>query len=268
MLWEDWVNAERPVGTERPHTRVGKQRPLVIAHRGASRQAAENTLAAFRLAVAQRADMIETDLHLTRDGQVVLVHDSKVGGRDVVRLTRAELAERMPEIPTLEEALEAVGRHIPFNLEIKPRADGDYAGIVDAARRAVSDRGLQGSVLWSSFAPPALEALRQREPSVRLGVLVAGPEPPAPRAPARPGGLAPIAEPLADALAHARALGAEAVHPHLPLVTPELVAALHAAGLAVHVFTVDDPADMRRLLAWGVDGIFTNFPAQLRQLLG
>jgi len=235
---------------------VGTRRPLVIAHRGASRDAPENTLAAFRLALTQRADMIETDLHLTRDGRIVLVHDAELGGSDVTRLARAEVRERAPQVPTLEEALDAVGGRILFNLEIKPRDDEDYGVVVDVALRAVSRRGLQGDVLWSSFAPKALETLREREQTARLGVLVAASEPVA-----RP-------EPVAGALALARALGAEAVHPHLPLVTSEIVTALHAAALAVHVFTVDELADMQRLVGLGVEGIFTNFPARLRGLLG
>jgi glycerophosphoryl diester phosphodiesterase len=226
-----------------------RRQPLVIAHRGASRDAAENTVAAFRLAATQRADMIETDLHLTSDGHIVLVHDAEVGGCDVTRLTRAEVAARAPQVPTLEETLDAVGGRIPFNLEIKPRADGDYGAIVDAARQAVARRGLDAGILWSSFAPEALEVLRAREASARLGVLVGE------------------REEMADALKRAATLRAEAVHPYLPLVTPELVAALHAARLAVHVFTVDQPDDMRRLLALEVDGMFTNFPARLRQLL-
>jgi len=230
--------------------RAGKQQPLVIAHRGASREAAENTLTAFHLALTQRADMIETDLHLTCDGQVVLIHDPELGGSDVTRLTRAEVGQRAPQVPTLEEVLDAVGGRIPFNLEIKPRADEDYGAVVDVARRAVARRGLQAGILWSSFSPEALEVLRRREPSARIGVLVSEPKP------------------AANAFEQARRLGAEAVHPYLSLVTLELVAALHAANLAVHVFTVDDPDDMRRLVAWGVDGIFTNFPARLRQLLG
>ena len=236
--------------------RAGKQRPLVIAHRGASRDAAENTLAAFRLALTQRADMIETDLHLTRDGEIVLVHDAELAGSDVTRLVRAEVRERAPQVPTLDEALDAVGGRIPFNLEIKPRDDADYGAVVEVALRAVRRRGLQGDVLWSSFAPRALEMLREREPTARLGVLVAASEPVA------------RLEPVAGALALARTLGAEAVHPHLPLVTSEIVAALRAAALAVHVFTVDELADMQRLVRLGVDGIFTNFPARLRGLLG
>jgi len=229
---------------------INARQPLVIAHRGASRDAEENTLAAFRLALAQRADMIETDLHLTCDGRIVLVHDSELGDSDVTRLTLAEVLQRAPQVPTLEQALDEVGGRIPFNLEIKPRPDGDYRAIADAARQVVARRHLEAAMLWSSFAPEALETLREREPAARLGVLVGD------------------AAQAFDAVARARALGAEAVHPHLPLVTAELIAALHAAGLAVHVFTVDDADDMRRLVSLGVEGIFTNFPARLRQLLG
>ena len=80
---------------------------LVIAHRGASIDAPENTIEAFQLAVEQGADMIETDLHLSKDGAVPLYHDSKIDGVPVGDYTLAELRERIPGLPTLEEALDA-----------------------------------------------------------------------------------------------------------------------------------------------------------------
>jgi len=70
-----------------------------------------------------------------------------------------------------------------------------------------------------------------------------------------------------QALARAAAVGAEALNPEAALVTPELVSEAHAEGLAVYPFTVDDPGDMRRMLDWGVDGLFTNVPARMRALL-
>jgi glycerophosphoryl diester phosphodiesterase len=225
------------------------KRPLVIAHRGASRSAPENTLRAFRLAVTQQADMIETDLHMTRDGRIVLTHDAEIGGTVVHDLRLADVRQQAPDVPTLEEALDAVGAEIPFNLEINPRGDGTYGDLVTAARHAVATRGLGGRTLWSSFALEALTTLRAADATARLGVLVS--------------------EPVAaqGAAVQARRLDAEAVHPQRSLVTPELVAELHEARLAVHVFTVDDPDDMRRFVGLGIEGIFTNVPARLRALL-
>lgn len=223
--------------------------PLVIAHRGASGDAPENTLEAFRLAVEQQADMIETDLHLTRDRRVVLLHDPEIDGTGINRLSVAEVQARAPEVPTLEAALDAVGERVAFNLEIKRGTEGEYRGLVEVAVRAVHERGWLERTLWSSFSETPLQEMRAQEPRARLGLLVSLPE-------------------TAVALQQrGRRLDAEAIHPARRLVTRKLIEQLHAAGYQVHVFTVDEPADQERLIAWGVDGIFTNVPARLRALL-
>jgi len=221
-----------------------------IAHRGASRDAPENTLAAFRLAVHQRADMIETDLHLSRDGQVPLYHDSTLAGRPVAELSLAEIRARHAGVPTLEEAFDAVGAEIPFNLELKALPDDrtPYRGLEERVLAEIHRRGWLARTLFSSFYDPALARLRELEPAARIGLLVSG------RSAAR-------------MLDRAAQLRAEAIHPARSLVREEVVAEIHRAGLRVNVFTVDDPDDQRRLVDWGVDGIFTNVPAQLRGIL-
>ena len=223
---------------------------LVIAHRGASRDAPENTLAAFRLAVDQRADMIETDLHLTRDGAIPLTHDSRADRTEVGDLTLAELQTRRPGVPTLQEALDAVGEHIPFNLEIKRRSDNrtDYEGLEALVLDEVRKRGLLEQTLFSSFFDSVLQRLRALEPAARIGLLISR-------------------RSTAAMQERAARLGAEAVHPEHALTTSDLVAELHAGGYRVHVFTVDRARDQRRLDSWGVDGIFTNVPARLRRAL-
>jgi glycerophosphoryl diester phosphodiesterase len=106
---------------------------LDIAHRGASQDATENTLEAFELAIAQGADMIETDLHLLRDGSVALYHDDRIGGIAVGELTLDELRHHLPYAPTLQETLDRCGARIPFNLEIKSPPEGDYVGLEEIA---------------------------------------------------------------------------------------------------------------------------------------
>lgn len=221
---------------------------LAIAHRGASRDAPENTLEAFELAIAQGADMIETDLHLLRDGSVVLTHDGRVRWRAVGQLDLGELRELSPAVPTLEEALDAVGDRIPFNLELKRGAGGDYPGLAERTLDEVRRRGLLEQTLFSAFYDSALEEVRRLEPSARVGLLVS-----------RRGCVA-VEE-------RARGLGAEAVHPERAVLTEGMLRQLQSAGYRVNVFTVDAEADLRRLVAWGVDGIFTNVPARLRKIL-
>lgn len=231
-------------------------KPLVIAHRGASGYRPENTLPAYELAVEQGADMIEVDLHRTRDGAVVVTHDEELaglGGRgEIAEATLAEVraldAGGGERVPTLDELLDGFGKRIALNLELKRGARADYGGLEAAALSALLARGLLGGTLFSSFYDPVLARLRELAPEARLGLLISRRHP-------------------EGALARARALGAEALHPERALVTRELVAAAHGAGLAVYAFTVDEPEAMARLLELGVDGMFTNFPDRLRALL-
>ncbi len=235
-------------------------RPLVIAHRGASGERPENTRAAFEQAIAERADMIELDLHLSRDRVVMIHHDAGLrrlgasGG--VAEHTAAELARLdvalgsgpSEGMPTLQGVLEEFAGRIELNLEIKVGDDGPYPGIEEIALGAVEDRGLLPRMLFSSFSDRVLARLRALSPAARIGVLVS------PRARRRP-------------LERAAAVGAEALHPHVRLVDVRWVARAHAEGLAVYPYTEDDPKGMKRLLDCGVDGIITNHPARLRRLL-
>jgi glycerophosphoryl diester phosphodiesterase len=230
-------------------------RPLVIAHRGSSRERPENTLPAYALAVEQRADMIEIDLHRTRDGAIVIAHDECLpglpGGREIGECTFAEvraLKNGEHRVPSLDEVLDRFGARIPFNLEIKVGGSGAYLGIEAETLAALAVRGLGPSILFSSFDDGVLQRLREAEPYARIGVLVSG------RAPER-------------WLERCEAAGAEAVHFWKGLATGEAVAAAHRAGLAVYVYTVDEPAEMRSLLDRGCDGLFTNFPARMRGLV-
>jgi len=239
----------------RPARRADGQ-PLVIAHRGASAHRPENTRAAFDLAVAQGADMIETDLHVTRDGAIVLAHDAELarlgGGGEIGDATweavRALDAGGGERVPGLEETLDALGARIPWNLEVKKPADGFYDGIESAVLEAVTRRGLLGTTLFSSFYDPVLARLRAASDAARIGLLVSRRYP-------------------YDAVARARALGACALHPEDTVASPELVARAHEASLAVYVFTVDDPGEMERFLALGADGLFTNRPDRMREVL-
>ncbi len=233
-----------------------RARPLVIAHRGASGYRPENTCAAYELAVEQAADMIEIDLHCTRDGAVVVAHDAeleRIGGRGEIGETTLAALRQLDAgggepVPTLAEVLDRFGGRIPFNLELKQAGAGAYAGLPAAVLEAVRARDLVEAPLFSSFYDPVLDELRRSAPDARIALLVS------PRA---PGGW----------LERARALGAEAVNPERSLVDAAFVERAHDAGLAVYVFTVDPEREMERLLALGVDGLFTNLPDRMRRLL-
>ena len=240
------------------HVRAGSERSraAVIAHRGASAYRPENTLPAYELAIEQRADMIEIDLHRTRDGVIVITHDEELSGLDgegeIAEATLDEIraldAGEGNPVPTLDEVLDRFGSRIPFNLELKRGTNAEYEGLEALALEHVTKRGLLDRMLFSSFFDPVLKRLRELSDEARIGFLLSR------RLPER-------------ALERAAAVRAEALHPEASLVTAELVEEAHGAGLLVYPFTVDAEDEMRRQLDLGVDGLFTNHPDRLRRLL-
>ncbi|MEV7692118.1 glycerophosphodiester phosphodiesterase family protein [Microbacterium sp. NPDC089189] len=235
--------------------------PRVLAHRGlmpaGSSHIAENSFAAVAEAQAAGAEFIESDCHLTRDGEVVLFHDedlSRVAGdpRLVRDVTLAELEALMADrggVISLRQAFEAFPL-TRFNIDIKAEDAAAPAGMIlaDYAERA----------LVSSFSD------RRR---LRALAVAAGKRPEL--LPATSPGSGRLARVLAAVASGSRPLIARALHgldalqiPErqgpLPVLTRRLLAAAHAHGVEVHVWTINDPDDMRRLLARGVDGIVTD----------
>jgi glycerophosphoryl diester phosphodiesterase len=222
----------------------------VIGHRGASATHAENTLAAFAAAADAGADGVELDVRRTADDVLVVHHDAALADGRVLRRTPA--AELPPSVPTLAEALEACG-DLWVDIEIKNLpSDPDYDaehGISLAVAAMVAAYGANHRVLVSSFDIGTLDRLRAVDPTIPTGWLVfSGPSP-------------------AQAIERAAAHGVDAIHPHDLLVDPSMLARARSAGLAVTVWTVDDPARIRQLAEWGVDGVITNDPAAARRAL-
>lgn len=234
--------------------------PQVVAHRGASGEAPENTLAAFRRALEIGVDAVELDVHLTSDGEVVVIHDHMLDrttdGRGLVRDQTLEgmrlldagrwFGERFAgeRVPTLVEALELL---LPVRVIVEVK-NGPiyYPGIAARVVEAVRSAG-HHSVTISSFDHPVLVELKAGAPEMDTAVLYVG----------RP------VEPIS------LALGAEAnaLHPHWAFLTPELVGAAHTAGLRVEAWTVDDPLHIAHVVAMGPDGVMTNYPDRLRGVL-
>ena len=231
---------------------------LNIGHRGASGTHPENTLAAFLAASDDGAQMCELDVQATRDGAVIVMHDDTVdrttdGHGAVAQLTLAEV-QRLDagakfdarfageRVPTLDEVLRATRGKLGLNIEIKEGAVERQVCELMRAHGAISDS------MISSFEWRALEAVRTIDPAIRIGLL---------------------AEQNREALLDAAvAMHAYAVNPRYDLVDPAFCLDAHARGLQVLVWTVDAPAAMRILIDAGVDGIMTNYPARLREVLG
>jgi glycerophosphoryl diester phosphodiesterase len=229
----------------------------VIAHRGASGTCPENTLPAFRRAVALGAPMIELDVQLTRDGHPVIIHDwtleRTTSGHGSVRSRTLEEIEALDagrwfapafvgtRVPTLAAVLEAVP--VRLNVELKSACDD---GLERRVLETVEQAGALGRVIFSSFDPRSLVRLRALSRDAELAVLWAGTS-------------------VARAVTLAGRVGARSVHLRKAGRMPAAIAAGHAAGLAVRVWTVNVPADFARLTDAGADGVFTDYPERFLQ---
>jgi glycerophosphoryl diester phosphodiesterase len=233
-------------------------RPLVFAHRGASAHAPENTLAAFELALSQGAHGVELDAKLSADGEVVVIHDTTIDRTTgekghVSQLTLAALREldagsffsekfRSEKIPTLAEVFETIGRRTLINVELtnySTRNDGLANKVCDLVKRF----GLEERILFSSFLSSNLKRTRGLLPDVPRGLLALG------------GWMGWWARSFGFNFGDYQAL-----HPNLEDVSPRQVARVHRLKRRVLVWTVNTSDDMRRLISWGVDGIFTDEP--------
>lgn len=214
---------------------------LIHGHRGASATHPENTLEAFRAAFHQGADGVELDVRLTTDGELVVHHDPTLAdGRAIRALPRAALPA---SIPTLAEVLAAGPWWLNIEIKVDPdSSDADRSALTAATLTAIDAASAAARVLVSSFDGPTLHLVHAAAPILATGWLAASGS--------------------ADALiAATRAAGCVALHPADRLVDEALVAAAHAVGLAVNVWTVDDPARIRHLASLGADAVITNHPA-------
>ena len=220
---------------------------LIIAHRGASRRAPENTVGAFTLARELGSDAVELDVRTSADGVLVVHHDPRLpDGRALCDTPYAELPAT---VPTLDDALDACGDLI-VNVEVKndphePDHDPTGRRAIDTARlltRRIAAGTPPAKFLVSSFDRATIDIVRREEPRVGTALLVVAVD--------------DTTLLCADLAAHGHA----ALHPHHVAVTRGDVDAAHRAGIRVNVWTCDDPVRMTELISWGTDGICTNVP--------
>ena len=237
-------------------------RPVVIAHRGASTDAPENTIAAFELALEQGADGIELDVHLSRDDHLVVIHDFTVerttdGAGPVRAHTVRELKRldaggwhhrrfRGQRVQTLHVVLERFRGRTRFWVELKGGA-ALYPGIEDRVASALEIYDVVDRTLVQSFDHEALGRIRAASPQIRLGALVE--QAPVDGALLRPGVV-------------------DAICPDVHVLTEPGLRKIREAGLACYVWTVNEPAQVDRLVGWGVSGVITDRPGTLRARLG
>lgn len=229
----------------------------VVAHRGASGHAPENTLASFRKAVELGAKFIETDLQLSRDAHLVAIHDETLdrttdGQGAVHNCTLAELREldagswfgsefAGQQLPTMQEILHFAREHdVVFYLELKPCAAwGAEHALVGALR--VAGEAARAVVL--SFDGSTLSAVRRLEPNLMTGLLLDVRDP--------------------NCVDRAVSVGARQLALHGRLITPELLAQARRRDIQVVAWTINQPNHMQALIETGVDGIITDYPDRL-----
>ena len=229
---------------------------LVLAHRGANRKAPENTLPAFAQAVELGADGVELDVHRSADGALMVRHDAATPAGVLAEMTLGEIRAALPEVPTLEEALD-VCAGLLVNVEIKNiPGEGDWDPSDRAAELLVellARRDGRDRVLVSSFNLPSVDRVRSLAPHVPTALLTFGTDP-------------------LEALLIAESHGHAALHPDRRSVAGAAAGAVatraHERGLEVNVWTVNDPDELARLAAAGIDALITDVPDVALAALG
>ncbi|MFC2064931.1 glycerophosphodiester phosphodiesterase [Chloroflexota bacterium] len=239
--------------------------PLVIAHRGASKYAPENTIAAFKLAKKVNADGIEFDVKLTADRQVVVIHDSTVdrttnGSGKVSDMPLAEIKEldagskfkgsfSEEKIPTLREMFELFGDQLRMNVELT-NYTSPLDGLMYEVFKLIKEFNLQESIIFSSFLPTNLKLAGKLLPEIPRGLLTF------------PGWIGKTSRLLTKRSSY------QALHPHFNDVNERLITNVHSQGKRIHVWTVNEEDRIKEFINLGVDGLITDDPELVQSIVG
>lgn len=234
-----------------------------FAHRGFSGKYPENTMLAFEKALEVGIDGIELDVHLSKDGELVIIHDEKVdrttnGTGLVADMTLAQLKELdasaeyagvygINRIPTLKEYFELVkDKEIVTNIELKTGIN-PYPGIEEKTLAMIDAYGLREKIIISSFNHYSVKKFKELAPDIICGFLEESW--------------------IIDMAGYAKAQGVECLHPIFNAVTGEYAKAAHDAGLAINTWTVNTREDMEQMIARGVHGIIGNYPDVCKEVI-
>lgn len=218
---------------------------LKIGHRGAKGSEPENTLIAFQKAIDMNVDGIELDVHLSSDGEIIVIHDDTIdrttNGKGFAKnFTSSQLKQF--EIPTLSEVLDLVDRRCFLNIEIK--GIGAEKPVVDLITHYISEKNWKyNDFLVSAFDWKMLEEVRLLNPNIRIGVLTE--------------------ESIEEALAFAKKIKAYSIHPNYALLSKENVALMQENGFEVYTWTVNLTEDIQKIKSYNVNGIISDFPDRI-----
>ena len=230
---------------------------MIQAHRGASAYCPENTLEAFSKAIEMGADAIELDVHLTKDGEIVVAHDERlervsngvgyINDHRFEELKKLEFNKLFPDgpvcrMPTLAEVFSLVKPSALFvNIELKT-TERLYPELPEKLSSLVKEYGMGERVIYSSFNHYSLQEMKKIDSRAQIGLL--------------------YQLGMVDPWVYANYIHADAIHPHYFIIAtlPETVERCHENGVKVNVWTVDDPQAVKLMLKCGVDGIITNKP--------
>jgi len=224
---------------------------LKIGHRGAKAHVTENTLASFLKALQMGCDAVELDVHICATGELVVLHDFTVdrvtnGTGEVHKLSLTDLKALTVTgghaIPTLDEVFEITGKNCVVNIEMKGRHTA--RPVSDFIERYVNEKGYSYAGLpVSSFQREELQNMSRINPNVHLGILTQAS--------------------VTQAWEWAEEFNAKALHPHFTLLTESNVTKAQQAGYKIYTWTVNEPEDIARVKALGVDGIISDYPERL-----
>ena len=234
-----------------------KKDVLIIGHKGANAIAPENTLKAFKKAIELKADLVEFDIHKTKDGEIVIIHDpdtlSTTGVHGLIKDMTLEEIKKLDagegeKIPTLLELIKVAKEKVGLQIEIKS------SGLLEKLIKLLKGENLVNTSIVSCFAFGELVKLKNLEPNIKLGLL------------------------LSEDLVRVRQIKRKilkavdnkfyAIHPHYNIADKEIVDFAHDNDLKVNVWTVNDKDVMERLIGLGVDGIITDDISMANELLG
>jgi len=219
---------------------------LIIGHRGAKGYSPENTLVSFQKALAIGALGIELDVHLSADGEIIVIHDEKVdrvtkGNGFVNQMSSADLKALAIEIPLLFEVFDACPNCL-INIELKVKETAKP--VVDLIETYVLGKNRSyKQFLVSSFDWTALQQVRDLDAEIPLGVLTE--------------------TDLDLAINFAKFIKAETIHPHYHLLTSDNTKAMQDSGFKVFAWTVNEPEDIQTIKNFNVNGIITDFPERI-----